>query len=303
MNHHRHRSSSAFRLQAEATFLACALAIASSSSVTGWGLDGHQLIARMAVKNLPADMPSFFTKAVKQLEFLNSEPDAWRDPKEAELGPALAFGHDPDHIFKFELYAPDSLPPDRYSYIEALRQLGKVPPPVGMLPYRSVELFQRLRVSWRRWRVTTDQEVRGFLEQRIVDDVGILGHYIADSSQPLHMSVNRNGWELPQNPRNYTRDNTLHRRFEGEFVKARVTEEDVQLSIRAVKVVPEPLSEIYAHMRRAFDQVVTLYELEKTTPFGPDNTSPQARRFAAERLADAVSTLRDLWYTAYRTSN
>ncbi len=277
------------------------LALAIASSASSWGSDGHRLIARLAVNNLPPDMPAFFTAAVSHLEFLNPEPDAWRDGEERKISTALALGHDPDHIFKFELYSPDVLPPDRYAFIENLAQQEKSPRPVGLLPYRAMELFQRMRVSWRRWRAV-DARTRGFLESQIINDAGLLGHYIADASQPLHMSVNRNGWELSENPRGYTRDNTLHARFESEFVKAHVAERHVQPLVRPVKAVDDGLQEIYAHMRRSFDCVNELYELELELPFGPERAKVEAVGFAAARMADAVSTLRDLWYTAYVTS-
>jgi hypothetical protein len=279
-----------------------ALILLTSTSAFGWGGDGHRLISRVAVSNLPQDMPKFFTKSSKQLQFLNPEPDSWRDRIEQSMSPALSTGHDPDHIFKFELYAPESLPPDRYAFLEALRKEGKVARLVGMLPYRSIELFQRMRVSFRRWRTTKDPELRKFLEARVIDDAGILGHYISDSAMPLHLSVNRNGWELPDNPNNYTRDNTLHRRFESDFVRALVKDEHVRPSVRPTTVVKDPLEYIYRHMQRSHREVNTLYAFEKRQPFGEKNTDPNAHKFVSERLADAVSTLKDLWYTAYVTS-
>jgi len=63
------------------------------------------------------------------------------------------------------------------------------------------------------------------------------------------------------------------------------------------------LISIYQELRRSHDQVIRLYELEKAMPFGPDNSDLAAASFVTERLADAAATLRDLWYTAYRTSN
>ena len=284
------------------TILTCALILSTTTAAFGWGGDGHRLISRLAVKNLQPDMPRFFTSSSKQLQFLNPEPDAWRDRAEQSMSPALSTGHDPDHIFKFELYAPAVLPPDRYAFIEALSKEGKVVRLVGMLPYRSMELFQRMRVSFRRWRTATDPELRKFLEARIIDDAGILGHYISDSAMPLHLSVNRNGWELADNPNNYTRDNTLHRRFESDFVRARVKDEHVQPSVRLAATVKDPLGYIYQHMQRSHREVNTLYDLEKLQPFGEKNMDPKAHKFVSERLADAVSTLRDLWYTAYITS-
>jgi hypothetical protein len=268
----------------------------------GWGPDGHHMVARLGVAALPPDMPAFLSKETERLMFLNYEPDAWRDPEEEALSRALRRGHDPDHHFWLELFAAPSLPADRYSFLAVVQREGKDPAAVGILPYRAMELFQRLRVSFRQWRSTGDKSIAAFLEARILDDAGILGHYIADAAEPLHVTVNHNGWDLPENPSKYTRDNTLHLRFEHEFVRAHIRDKDVAPLMRKVQSVDNGLEYIHAEIQRSHDQVVRLYELEKETRFDATDNNPKAVPFAAERLADAASTLRDLWYAAYRSS-
>lgn len=274
----------------------------SNVLASGWGPDGHHMVARLAVVSLPADMPSFMKREISRLMFLNYEPDAWRDPEEEKFSPALRRGHDPDHHFHLELFSLPDLPPDRYSFLEMLYRQGKDPTQVGVLPYRAMELFQRIRVAFRQWRVTRDKDTAAFLEMRIVDDAGILGHYIADASEPLHVTVNHNGWELPENPGNYTRDNTLHLRFEADFIHSRVHDGDVIPLIRKAQRVNTGLPYIYSEIKRSHDRVIPLYELEKDSNFGAGDSSPKAVTFAAECLADGASTLRDLWYEAYESS-
>jgi hypothetical protein len=70
---------------------------------------------------------------------------------------------------------------------------------------------------------------------------------------------------------------------------------------RRYRVNAEALN-IYDEIQRSHGQVSRLYELEKLKNFGPDDDDPRARSFAATRLADAASVLRDLWYSAYITS-
>jgi hypothetical protein len=274
----------------------------SVTMLMAWGREGHSLVARVAVAALPSDMPKFFTEAADSLVFLNPEPDIWRDAEEEKLSPALRRGHDSDHFFKLELYSPETLPSDRYNFFEDLRGKGLEPLIVGVLPYRAMELFQRVRIGFRRWRNTTDPKTRRFLEARIIDDSGILGHYIADAAQPLHMSVSSNGWTPTDNLNGYTRSNTIHRDFETEFVRARIHDTDVKPLLRETVVVNDGLGYIYAHMRRSSKELETVYRMEQAMHFGPDNTDPKAVRFVASRLADGASTLRDLWYTAWVTS-
>ena len=54
-------------------------------------------------------------------------------------------------------------------------------------------------------------------EQHCAFDAIRLGHYIGDGAQPLHDSVNSDGWRGP-NPHGYTTDRTVHGRFESKFV-------------------------------------------------------------------------------------
>lgn len=269
---------------------------------SGWGPDGHRMVARLAAKALPGDMPPFVVRETERLMFLNYEPDFWRDSEEEKISPALRRGHDPDHRFHLELFSAPELPPDRYSFMRTLYREGKEPATVGVLPYRAMELFQRMRVGFRQWRSAPNKRVAAFLEARILDDAGILGHYIADAAEPLHVTVNHNGWEPRENPRNYTRDTTLHIRFEDEFVHTRIRDTDVAPRMNEVQNVNNGLAYIRAEIQRSHDQVVPLYELEKEAKFDASNRNPKAATFVAQRLADAAATLRDLWYAAYRGS-
>lgn len=270
-----------------------------------WGPDGHRVIARLAVEGLPPETPKFFTDATEQLMFLSYEPDEWRNREEEKLSKTLRVDTDPDHHFFLELFNPQSLPEDRYSFLTVLNQQSIDPREVGVLPYRAMELFQRLRVSFRQWRIarsSNDLAKTQFLEARIIDDAGILAHYIGDASQPLHVSVNHNGWEMKANPKGYTRDNTLHNRFEDAFVKAKVKESQVKPLVGECHIATNGLSYIYAEIKRSSDQVESLYALENAKRFGPDDDNPKAQAFVDARLADAATVLRDLWYTAYVTS-
>ena len=282
---------------------AAVLTVFSSAGTTlAWGPDGHKMVARLAVATLPADTPQFLRAESERLQFLNFEPDYWRDPIEEQLSPALRQGHDPDHHFHFELFGYGPLQPDRYSFLDWTRRENKDPRAIGVLPYRAMELFQRLRVSFRRWRAESDPKVAKDLEARIIDDAGILGHYIADAAEPLHTSIHTTGWALSDNPRGFTRESSIHARFEADYVHARIKDDDVKRLLRPVQVSEDPWISIYQELRRSHDQVIRLYELEKAMPFGPNNSDLAAASFVTERLADAAATLRDLWYMAYRTS-
>lgn len=190
-------SSSFFR----ALFLVGALLLSTNAR---WGEYAHRMIAEIAVDAMPAEMPAFFRAARAQLVYLNPEPDRWRDRKESEADPAMDGGPASDHYINLErLPAPRRAgilgAPTRVAYTDSLRTLGEQPGQTGTLPFRIVELTQLLRSDFRRWRATTDPTIRGFIEQRIINDAGILGHYVADCSNPAHTTIHHNGW-VGENP-------------------------------------------------------------------------------------------------------
>ena len=295
------------------------LAIFAPTLLWAWGRDGHRLITRLAVLHLPSDMPAFFTSSAAQLEMLSLAPDEWRDRDESTLAPTLLKDRDPDHFFSWDWYAPATLPPDVYSYADAIRAANRELPRMGTLPYAAMEAFQRMRSDFRQWRKTdadltlsaTDPSAgdpktlanqKRFLEARIIADAGMIAHYIGDGSQPLHVTENYNGWKAAGNPRKYTTDTTLHRRFESDYVAARVKDSEVEPVLAPLQKGPMGMGTIYAHLERAHKQVNHLYDLEKATPFNPDNQNQEAHKLVVDRLADGASVLRDMWYSAYLTA-
>src|SRR5690606_12279125 len=123
-------------------------------------------------------MPAFFRDAADQLVYLNPEPDRWRDRDAAAMDEAWKY----DHYIDFEVGRDVALqPPYSLSYLLDLQRLTKLERPArdaGLLPYRIIELYQRLVTGMRQWRAATDEAERRWIEQRIINDAGILGHYV-----------------------------------------------------------------------------------------------------------------------------
>jgi hypothetical protein len=268
-----------------------------------WGAHGHRWIGEAAVRALPAEMPAFFRDAVDQLAYLNPEPDRWRAREERALDPAMDAAHVAEHYINFEPLPPGALrAPHRFAYLDSLRVRGLDTPGPGLLPYRILELTQRVRLGFRQWRAATDPQERAWIEARIINDAGILGHYVADGSNPHHTTVHFNGWVGP-NPRGYTTDRTFHSRFESVFVQHRMNLDAVRSAMAApAQVFPDVRAAVWDYLGDSHRLVETLYELELREPFGPETRSPEHHRFAAQRLAAGAEMLRDLWWTAWATS-
>lgn len=265
----------------------------------GWGATGHELSARAAAARLPQAMPAFFRSAAAQLAYLNPEPDRWRSRDDT----ALARANAPEHFLDMERVPPGALAaPDRYSFLDSVRAAGGEAWQVGLLPYRILELTQRLQVELALWRAASDSLTQRWIEARIVNDAGILGHYVSDGANPAHTTVNYNGWVGP-NPNGYATDRAFHRRFESDFVETQVRLADVLPAVdTTARTIVASGAAVRDYLLRSFAQVEPLYQVDRRARFDSLATAPENRAFAVARLAAGATMLRDLWWTAWVTS-
>lgn len=279
---------------------------AELAPVRSWGAHGHTISGRAAALKVPAGMPDFFRRGSDQLAYLNPEPDRWRDRTESQLDRGMDTAAAPDHFIDLEL-VPESARQalNRYDFTAEMIKSGQKPTTAGFSPYRMLELFQRLRVEFRLWRVETDPQKKQWIEQRIINDAGILGHYVTDAANPHHTTIHFNGWS-GVNPKGYTtysRERGFHFRFEEEFVGARVGLDDLlPLVGQEARVLRNPREELWNYIRQGNAVVEQLYILDQQEPFSATNTSATHKKFAATRLAAGATMLRDLWWTAWVTS-
>ena len=287
---------------------ACSLLLAGgmyahAGATVRWGLHGHEIGGRAAATDLPVAMPAFFRDAAEQLAYLNPEPDRWRGDGFRELNEAKRY----DHYIDFELI-PDSVLalPDRFHYLMGLQNEGLAQPArdAGLLPFRIVEMYQSLVVQWRLWRAETDPARRRWMQERIINDAGIMGHYVLDGSNPHHTSVHHDGWRADYaNPRGFTTERGFHSRFESQFVSAHVRTEDLLPHMnRTPRRLDDVREEVMAHLLRSHSRLERLYELDQVEVFGRETRGAAHREFAVERLVAGANMLRDLWWSAWLES-
>ena len=266
-----------------------------------WGKEGHVMAGRVAAAHLPPSMPGFFSREVRRLGWLNYEPDRWRSDDLYAMAEAFRY----DHYIDLENVPEGALEaPDRYRYLREVFETELEEPvrDTGLLPYRILETYQRLLTGFVRWRRASGTREARWIQELIVNDAGILGHYVTDASQPHHTTIHYNGWAPgAPNPEGYTRSDDIHWRFESLFVSAHVAQSDVDRRMRrAPRTYDDVWGAILTHIREAHAEVETLYRLERDVGFDPEaEATPRTRDFAAERLAAGASMLRDLWWTAW----
>jgi hypothetical protein len=272
---------------------------------SAWGNDGHRIVNRLAMEKLPAETPAFLRspQAIDEIEYLGPEPDRWRSVAEPELNAAQA----PEHYIDLELAdLVGPLPRKRFDYIAALAaaqtahpEVNLKPEKVGLQPYVTIEVYERLKAAMREYRTLSDnhREVKP-VEQAILFYAGWLGHYVADGAMPLHVTVNHDGWTLAANPNGYTTQHGIHSKFESAFVAANIKESAVAPMVTAPRLLADPFADYMAYLRQSGTQIERLYQLDKVHGFDGAGTQ-ESRDFTEARLAAGASMLRDMIYTAW----
>lgn len=289
---------------------------------SAWGNTGHRLIGVAAVRGLPEEMPAFLRTPAAPAEVgeLAREPDRWKgggQPHDRERDTAHFIDMDDGgHIINANGPSIDALPNLKSEYDAALIAAGLDVNDAGYLPYAIWDGYQQLVRDFAYWRVLNAQEAREAdpgrkawyrqdrerREALILRDMGVLGHYVGDGSQPHHTTIHYNGWsrDVP-NPEGFTTSRQTHGMFEGDFT-ARVARLD---AIEAAMAAPrldgfEMRPRVAGYLKTTLAEVVPFYQLEKAGGFRDGDA--RGATFTIARLAAGASELRDLYILAWRDS-
>ncbi len=269
----------------------------------GWGDEGHKLINKTAVAAIPADMPAFFKAGGEKIIYNGPEPDRWR----TVLEPSLKNAQEPDHyidmervvdIGEFPLGRNDFI---RWAYAKRVRVTDHsddfLPEKIGFQPYITAEVYGRLKVAFRQYRaLKAAGQPTDAVEQDALFYAGWLGHYVADGCNPLHTTLQHNGWVGP-NPNGYTTAH-IHWPVESDFVNKNLAKLDPAGLMKAATAVNDPFHQYIEYLRGSFALVEPLYQIEKRGGF-TDTGSDEAREFIRKQFAAGSQELVDLWYTAW----
>jgi hypothetical protein len=286
-----------------------ALVLMNTQPAAAWGNEGHTYVNRVAAQKIPATIPLFLRSAgaIAEIAYLGPEPDRWRSPSES----ALKNAQEPDHFIDLERVSwLDPLPPGRYEFYRKLYEKRAatadhpddyLPERVGVQPYITMEVYGRLKAAFREYRQqrAVHQPTQA-VELAIIFYAGWLGHYVADGAQPLHTTIQYNGWVGP-NPSGYTTEHHIHGQFESAYVATNISAKDFAGLVKAPERLDDPFARYVAYLRNSNTLVENVYSLEKAGGFtGKGSTA--AFDFTTRRLAAGSQMLLDLWYTAWLES-
>jgi hypothetical protein len=278
-----------------------------------WGGTAHAVIDRAAIEAIPDDGPTFLRKYADYIAASASLPDSWRGDSEN----FSKMEEDPNHgWFREQFTFLRPIPRSRYEYVLALyKHYEKIKDSdpltaqrtnvrwTGTLPYAAIEAYDRLVVCMRYIRKA---QVEGgdpsIPEQHCAFQAIRLGHYIGDGAQPLHDSVNSDGWR-GDNPKDYTTNRTIHGRFESQFVDGMaLTVGDIAPRIGAPgHRTGDMFDAVLAFLNEAGDKMESVYKLEKRDGFA-NYADKDVRALVYERTAAGASMLRDMFCRAWAES-
>ena len=264
-----------------------------------WGQKGHSIVNEVAIDLAASKLPPFMNAGREHLIFNGFEPDRWRIEGRSPMNIAQELDH---QIDEEQWGAFSTLPADRYAFIKQLSE-RHIDLKIGYLPYAIIENYGRLVNAFRYLRDPRNAKDQASLSANAVYVAGVLGHYVADGCQPMHVSIHFNGWtDGVANPKNFTTDRKLHSRYETLYVNAALDTARVRSHARAPERLPNVWGSMQQYLSQTFSELEPVYELEKTGEFNPDKPSTKSTELIASQLARASTLLGDLWYTAWMES-
>jgi hypothetical protein len=306
-------------------FAAAVLAVLVARA-PAWDAYGHRLVTRLAVENLPEDMPQWLRDPAMAARIADQSvtPDRWRGTRVTQM----LHVSNPDHYFNVEDLDAfgmtlRTMPHLRMEFIKAMvesriaqgdafrgkpinpaRDADKTQEWPGFLPHAICEQYGRVQAAMRTIRTleAMNNPARSVqLEQAKADlsvHMGIMAHYVGDTAQPLHTTKHHHGW-VGENPNDYTTDWGIHAYIDGGVVNLhKIDAAGVLARVRfeARRVNPrDPWGDVLSHVERSFEQVETVYVLKKTGELEQE----RGKAFIETRLADAAETLRALYIAAW----
>lgn len=318
---------------------AAAVMVFAPQQAWSWGHTGHVGISQLAAQTLPVEIPAFLrsAQAIAQIGELGAEADESKTTgivtsatgRITTAPTAHDAERDPGHFLDIDdsgfviggALPLTNLPLTREAFDTAQRaaqnpagqtQYG------GYLPYAMIDGFQQVRKDFGMWRAmsaglataTTDADRAWFRfqlqlrQQLIIRDIGYWSHFVADASQPMHVSIHYNGWGSYANPNGYTTSG-IHSPFEGAFVRKFVSFADVAAQLRPYtdRGVTTIEQRVPLYLAESLAQLVPVYQAAKVNNNDNYRTAqPAELAIVTKQLAAGASELRDQIVDAWRQS-
>jgi len=314
--------------------------LVASAHAWSWGHTGHVEISRIAIDKLPAEIPAFVRNGLAAAAIGELGPEADESKTTGIITGLSSSGsilttrtvhdgeRDPGHFIDIDdtgvviggVVPIMNLPTTREAFDTAQRTGAPVQTQYsgGYLPYEILDGFQQLRKDFAMWRAfkaglltsrkASDREYflthLALREQLIIRDLGYWSHFVADASQPMHVSIHFNGWGNFPNPNGFT-NAPIHAPFEGSFVRNFIDFRKVAAQVRPYtdRGITTMEQRVPLYLEETLNQVVPTYQAALQS--GNDNyqtAQPAEVAIVSKQLAAGAAELRDEIVDAWNQS-
>jgi len=281
--------------------LMCALILVGSVQTWAWGPDGHIVIGTAAARITEGNLKTILHRKTGegvdrslQVGIFADYPDFGWKP----LGNRIHQLEVVTHIFQID-DLPSGPIPSNYQEAKAKYQgkKGKVTQhpidfftTIGTAPWRSEQFRERmvaeLKTASNVYKRGDKASAIAHIREAIMIG-GIMGHYIGDLSQPLHVAIDYNGWDHNQGG--------IHSYFEGKIVGALGRGRLEKLvRARAAELYPavykkaqelrDPVQLLIYLARDSANLVDTVFKMDrKFSVLEPSHVTPGGRKVSAKR--------------------
>jgi hypothetical protein len=315
-----------------AALIAASLCSANHAA-RAWDYEGHRAVNQLALTALPTNFPAFVKtpEACERIAFLAGEPDRWRNITDDQSLPHV---NGPNHYLDLEELAefdltPETVPPLRYDFAARLAIMRVAHPErfapidpaknkdhtrelIGFAPWAITEHCGKLRSEFSYLKAFqnyggTPEEIAN-AQANIIYTMGVMGHYVGDCAQPLHVTRHHHGW-VGANPNGYSTNSSFHGWIDGGFFRkdGGIQMDALTGKIRPAKIVGDPLKpndlfkQVMTYLLETEKEVEPLYQLEKAGKLTPGNPgASEGRAFLEGQLVNGGQMLGDLWFSAWQ---
>lgn len=307
--------------------------------VRAWDYEGHRTVNQLALTALPTNFPAFVLtpEAKERIAFLAGEPDRWRnqgDGRNPTDDVVLSHFAGPDHYFDLEeveehglssrelpifrydftvkLGLARAVNPKKFDPIDPLKNRDHTRELCGFAPWAITENCGKLRSGFSYLKAFQDYggtpEEIASAQANIIYIMGVMGHYVGDCAQPLHVTKHHHGW-VGNNPKGYPTNSSFHAWIDGGFFRkdGGIKLEALTGKIRPAKIVNDPLKsddlfrQVMNYLLETHKLVEPLYQLEKARKLSPPSAqSAEGRAFLEAQLVRGGQMLGDLWFSAWQ---
>lgn len=310
--------------------------VCSAASAFAWDYAGHRIVNQLALAGLPADFPAFVREpaAAERIAFLAGEPDRWRN------NPDLPIKHynGLDHYIDIEYLPaagldPATVSPLRYQFVAdfaagyaANRDKFAAYDPAknadgtrqwpGFLPWAVTEYYGKLKSAFSYLKTLEElgrpDEIAN-AQANILYLMGVMGHYVGDGCQPLHITEHHNGW-VGENPHGYTTSSRIHSFIDGGFIaQAGITYAGLEprakparpLIVAGAETPRDPMFDaVMSYVQTQHLLVEPLYKLEKEGKLDPSKPEfvGEGKAFIEKQLLEGGAMLASIWLTAWQNT-